>query len=125
MLNYDLMALLYNKCYDCAEGHEELQGKFATTELKDATGAARRIIKPETAAFRASFTQAAAAAASAAMVKSQAAVSVHQNLLLISCQTVRLIYIIEEGGRSAHDLRRSCCVGNCGGTFAGQEDKEG
>ena len=54
--------------YCCAGGHADSDGTGANAELPGLLGTGRRIVKPETAAFRASFTQAAAAAASAALV---------------------------------------------------------
>lgn len=54
--------------YCCADAHADSDGPGANAELPGLLGTGRRIVKPETAAFRVSFTQAAAAAASAALV---------------------------------------------------------
>ena len=52
----------------CADGHTGGRETAAAMEAASAAGTGRRIMKPETAAFRASFTQAAAAAAGAVLV---------------------------------------------------------
>ena len=52
----------------CADLNAGLHNSTTQSAVTDAAGRGRRIIKPETAAFRASFTQAAAAAASKTLV---------------------------------------------------------
>ncbi len=52
----------------CADINAGLHESAAQPAVAESGGRGRRIIKPETAAFRASFTQAAAAAASTSLV---------------------------------------------------------
>lgn len=59
---------LFDQWRACADVDARLHDSAANPALTDAVGKTRRMIKPETAAFRASFTRAAAAAAGTSLV---------------------------------------------------------